>query len=402
MSEKDDLMAGQEPVRKNVLVMTVGNTITTSANSLWIMFMPFFYEDIGLEIIVIGFVFTFVALSRASTTLIGGRAADRFGRKPIILVGRIIYATGPLVILWALCFVDQSPYLTGLIAVFGYIWMSAGSGLSRPASSMLLVESSPKKQRGLSYMLATRVIPSIPPALLILVGASFYLSGLFWLALVLGFLGLSSVVILLAAGLKESPAAPKSVQTKITPGGSTGSWFLLLLLMAFALDGMSGSGLSWYVPLFVGDLELYGLMIAASTLVIAIAALGAGVLVDRVGTRAAIVSGWTLLAVTVAVFPFVHQSLEILFLYSIWAGLDMVDISVPPLIIAERYPKEKRASVLGLFSASTSLASIIGPSMVSFALLLGSNVPFFLKAIMNLAGVALFYMATRRSTHKQT
>ncbi len=168
------------------------------------------------------------------------------------------------------------------------------------------------------------------------------------------------------------------------------------------LDGMSGSGLSWYVPIFVGDLELYGMMIAASTLVIAIAALGAGVLVDRVGTRSAIVSGWTLLAVTVAVFPFVHQSLEILFLYSIWAGLDMVDMSVPPLIIAERYPKEKRASVMGLFSTSTSLASIIGPSMVSFALLLGSSVPFFLKAIMNLAGVALFLLATRRSTRKET
>jgi MFS family permease len=235
MSEKGGLMAGQEPIRKNVLVMTIGNTITTSANSLWIMFMPFFYEDIGLEVVIIGFIFTFVALSRASTTLIGGRAADRFGRKPIILVGRIIYATGPLVILWSLCFVDQSPYLTGLIAVLGYIWMFAGSGLSRPASSMLLVESSPKKQRGLSYMLATRVLPSIPPALLVLVGASFYVSGLFWLALVLGFLGLSSAVILLAAGLKESHAAPESVQTEMSPEGSTGSWFLLLLLMAFAV-----------------------------------------------------------------------------------------------------------------------------------------------------------------------
>jgi hypothetical protein len=40
--------------------------------------------------------------------------------------------------------------------------------------------------------------------------------------------------------------------------------------------------------------------------------------------------------------------------------------------------------------------------MVSFALLLGSGVPFFLKAIMNLAGVALFYLATRRSTRKRT
>jgi MFS family permease len=130
MAKKDGLMAGQEPIRKNVLVMMVGNTIATSANSLWIMFMPFFFEDIGLEIFVIGFIFTFVALSRASTTLIGGRAADRFGRKPLILVGCIIYATGPLVILWSLYFVDQSPYLTGLIAVLGYIWMAAGSGFS--------------------------------------------------------------------------------------------------------------------------------------------------------------------------------------------------------------------------------------------------------------------------------
>ncbi len=392
------MVARSEPIRKNVLVMMAGNTITTSANSLWIMFMPFFFKDIGLDIIVIGFIFTFVALSRALTTLIGGRAADRFGRKPIILVGRIIYATGPMVILWSLHFVDQSPHLAGLIAVLGYIWMFAGSGVSRPASSMLLVESSPEKQRGLSFMIATRVLPSIPPAILILVGTSFYLGGLFWLALVFGVLGLSSVVILLAAGLKETLAAPESVQTEILPRGGRGSWFLLLILMAFALDGMSGSGLSWYVPIFVGDMELYGLMIAMSTLVIAIASLGAGALVDRFGTRTAIVSGWTLLAMTVAIFPFAHQSLEILFLYSIWAGLDMVDISVPPLIIAERYPKERRASVLGLFSTTTSLAGIVGPSMVSFALLLGSGVPFFLKAVMNLTGVALFYLATRRLT----
>jgi MFS family permease len=378
--------------------MMVGNTITTSANSLWIMFMPFFFEDIGLDIIVIGFIFSFVALSRASTTLIGGRAADRFGRKPIILLGRIIYATGPMAILWSLHFVDQSPYLAGLIAVLGYIWMFAGSGLSRPASSMLLVESSPEKRRGLSFMISTRVLPSIPPAILILVGTSFYLGGLFWLALVFGVLGLSSVVILLAVGLKETLAAPESAQTEISPGGGMGSWFLLLILLAFALDGMSGSGLSWYVPIFVGDMGLYGLMIAMSTLVIAVAALGAGALVDRFGTRTAIVGGWTLLAMTVAVFPFAHQSLEILFLYSIWAGLDMVDVSVPPLIIAERYPKERRASVLGLFSTTTSLASIVGPSMVSFALLLGSGVPFFLKAAMNLTGVALFYLATRRLT----
>jgi len=32
-------------VPRNVLVMSIGNTITTSANSLWIMLMPHLYED---------------------------------------------------------------------------------------------------------------------------------------------------------------------------------------------------------------------------------------------------------------------------------------------------------------------------------------------------------------------
>jgi hypothetical protein len=33
--------------------------------------------------------------------------------------------------------------------------------------------------------------------------------------------------------------------------------------------------------------------------------------------------------------------------------------------------------------------------LISFALLLGENIPFYIKAIMNLAGVFLFVIATR-------
>jgi MFS family permease len=389
---------GNESVRRNVLVMSVGNTITVSANSLWIMFMPYFFADVGITPFFIGMIFTAILVSRAGASLIGGRAADRFGRKPIICLGLTIYTSGSFVILTSLIFVTTTPSLTGLLATLGYMCMTAGGGFQGPASSMLLIESSPERRRGLSYMVTTRVIPSIPPAVLILVGTSLYYNNQFWLAITLGFLGLLSVFVLYSISLRETPSgvAEKQDDSMIYTRARF-DWFLLLLIAAFALDGISSSGLSWYVPLFLGpaNLELYGVMISVSTLIIAVSALVSGGLVDRLGTRAVIFGGWTLLAITVFLFPFGAQPLEILLLYSIWAGLDMMDLSVPPLAIAEKYPKEKRASALGVYSMSISLLGTIGPALISFSLLLGDNVPFYLKAIMNLAGAFLFLFAFR-------
>jgi len=376
--------------------MSVGNTITVSANSLWIMFMPYFFADVGIAPFLIGMIFTAIAISRALTSLIGGRAADRFGRKPIISLGYVIYSIGILVILASLIFELTAPFLTGLLSAAGYMCLSAGSGFQRPASSMLLVESSPERRRGLSYMITTRVIPSIPPAALVLVGTSLYLNDQFWLALTLGFLGLISVFLLFSIGLRETHSGNiEKQEDRLIPVKVRFDWFLLLFITAFALDGISSSGLSWYVPIFVGrsNLDLYGIMISISTLVIAFAALVSGGLVDRIGTRAAIFGGWTLLAITVTLFPFGIQPYEMIILYSIWAGLDMVDVSVPPLVVAERYPKEKRASALGIYSMTTSLLGMLGPALISFSLLLGENIPFYVKAIMNLAGALLFLIA---------
>ncbi|MHA2603193.1 MAG: MFS transporter [Candidatus Thorarchaeota archaeon SMTZ1-83] len=386
-------------VRRNVRVLSAGNTIVTSANSMWIMFMPYFFADVGFDTFQIGLFFTIFAVVRALASLAGGNVSDKKGRKPIISLGFAIYASGPLIILSSLWYAASSSFLMGVIAIVGYAWMMFGSGFARPASSMLLIESSPEKRRGLSYMLATRVLPSIPPAILILVGTVLYANNQFWFGLVLGFMGLFIVLLLYTITLRETFAGTEQDQSPPSASGRGLSydWFLILLVFAFALDGISSSGLSWYVPLFLGrsELELYGLMISISPLVIAFSAFVSGGLVDRIGSVAAIAGGWSFLALTVTVFPFASSSLEVLFFYSIWAGLDMVDISVPPIVIAQRYTKEKRTSILGAFNTTVSLASMTGPAIISYALLLGSAVPFFVKALMNLGAVVIFILATR-------
>jgi len=387
-------------VPRNVLVMAVGNTITTSANSLWIMFMPYFYEEVGFAAFFVGFIFTGLMVSRATASLVGGRAADRLGRKPVIYIGYGNYILGALIILGSVLFLSSNAALTGLLSIIGYMWMMVGSGLQKPASSMLLIESSPQKRRGLSYMFTTRFLPSIPPAALILVGTILYVNNQFWLGLTIGILGLLIVLVLFILYLQETfvKSIPRPQNTRKTNIPHFDG-FLILLIAAFALDGISSSGLSWYVPIFVGraNVDFYGVMISVSTLVIAVSALISGGLVDRIGTKAAILGGWSLLAIAVVIFPFGSTLLEVVILYSIWAGLDMVDISVPPLAIAEKYPKEKRASVMGTYSMSVSLLNMIGPALISFGLLLGNNVPFYMKALMNSAGILLFIIATRQT-----
>jgi len=385
-------------VPRNVLVMSVGNTITTSANTLWIMFMPYFYEDIGITAFFIGIIFTGLAISRAIASLLGGKAADRWGRKSLISIGYGNYIIGAFVILVSLLFISTNIRLTGILSIIGYIWMMVGSGLQRPASSMLLIESSPKKHRGLSFMFTTRFLPSIPPAVLILIGTSLYVNNQFWLGLAIGIFGLLVVFGIFILFLQEIYVEQIDMSHETDKKGHPKfDYFLILLIAAFALDGMSSSGLSWYVPIFVGrsNVEIYGVMISVSTLVIAVAALASGGLVDRIGTRGAVFGAWSLLAITVTLFPFGSSLFEIILLYSIWAGLDMVDMSVPPLAVAERYPKEKRATIMGTYSMSVSLLSMVGPALISLGLLLGGNVPFYMKAMMNTAGVIIFLIATR-------
>lgn len=386
----------ENPLKRNVSTMAIGNTVSTSVNTLWIMFMPYFYVSTGFQEFMIGLIFSGVAITRAVNLLIGGRLADKVGRKPAILLGLTIFGCGPFIIFIADLFLVSNPLLAGYLAVTGLGVGMIGSGLSGPASSMLLVESSPKKKRGLTYMIVSRVLPSIPPAVLIIVGWWLYAGGLFWVALLIGTAGVLFVVLLFGVGLIESRDKEKKIEKQKTDLKSdSGLWLFILLAAAFALDGISSSGLSWYVPLFVVDGAVYSTLISVSTLVIAAAALMAGALVDKVGAKSAIVIGWTVLAVTVALFPHALLPLEMLILYSIWAGLDMVDVSVPALVIAEEYPEEVRASVMGSFSMTVSLLSTIGPALIVMALFLGDAVPFYLKAIMNLMGVVLFLLAFR-------
>ncbi len=391
-------MQAQMVNNRNVLSLTASNTIAVTANGLWIMFMPFYFETLLGSIEVVGVFFSLAALTSALFYPIGGRLADRLGRRPLVISGRFIAALGPLVLLFSIPL--EGSVFRIVLAMFGYILVFIGGSLRLPASSMLLMESSSKRKRGTSYMIAERVLPSIPPAITVFLGAYLYVSGAAPLMFLIGGYGLIISGFFLLP-LRESHSDDITVtEPKTDRGRPAVEMFILILALAFVLDGVSAKGLSWYVPIFLGESNtiLYGIMISVSTLVIAGFALLSGILVDRVGIKYSLIPGWIALAVTVFLFGLVTSPVYSLFLYCVWVALDTIDTAIPPLLISEKYPKEERATRMGWFNMFVRGSLFLGPILTSLLLAISPQMPFFAKSIMNIiAALIVLRLLTSRS-----
>lgn len=386
------------PYKKNLVIASIGGVVATTANSMWIMFIPFFFSSLGIIDILIGVIFSLGALSSGLLSFLGGRLADKLGRRFTIGIGYAIYSTGPLIIFFSIMATEGLSIIT---SIFGFIWMFMGSGIAGPGMSMLLMESSSEKRKGLSYMIVARVLPSIPPAIVIFIGAEFYNRGLYSVSLLIGFVCILLTAFLFQFGFKETLCSEEKSGSQIPKKKVRfRDTFLTLIIIAFAFDSLSSKGLSWYVPIFLGTSEeavlLYGTMTSMATIVIALSALGSGWVVDKIGSAGAILVGWLPLSLAVALFPHFVDPLFLILLYSVWSGLDMMDISIPAIVVSEHYPPQNRGSAMGTFQSSVQISSIVGPTVISGILIFGSVLPFYLKSVLNLLGAFVFLYASRR------
>ncbi len=381
---------------RSVAGITLSNTIAVASNALWIMFVPVHLVMIGLSETFVALLFSFSSLLTALFNLVGGRAADRVGRKPTAVAGRLITSLGALLVFLSTSNSLDAMHSQVLICI-GYLILSSGSGFRMPATSMALMESSKPSRRGRTYMTAERFVPSILPALTVLVGASYFEAGRPDLMILVGSIGLVLSGLVLQFALEEtlelSHIDPKDMSR---PKIGYESAFVLLLL-AFVLDSVSQRGVSWYVPIYMGQdsLLLYGTLVSVSTLVIAAFSYASGIVVDRWGPRTALVASWSLLSVMVVVFSFVTHPLAVVVFYSIWVALDTVDTAVPPIVISRAYPEKERATYLGLFRMVVNSSLFLGPMASGLVLALGSRVPFYLKAGMNLLAAGVIAVALR-------
>ena len=366
--------------RGNVGIQAAISVIGTSANTLWMLFIPYYLNSFDLEA-NIGFIYSFAALFGALGYFIGGRFGDAYGRRKAIIIGDLICCLSPLLLL------SKNLYL----AIMGLPVVAFGLSFTEPNKSMLLVESAPQRLRGTLLMLATRVMPSIPPIILAPLGAYFYEAGLYSLSLTIGFIGFL-LCVLLATLLRETLVFKKPASSKVKreiilePS-------ILLLIIVFTIPALSSKAIDWYVPLYLKErgltVEFYGYMFAASSAAATIGSLISGIAVDFLNPYRVTALGLSFIAISLLLFSLPQPPFLYITLYSLMLFTRMVFVASPPVIIAERYSIEKRSTYMGLLGIGVMIAGVIGPSITSLALLTKYITPFLIFSMLNMIAILI-------------
>lgn len=364
-------------------IISIINIISVSSNAIWIMYFPFFLSSIDLNKPEIGLIFSLAVLFGAVGNAIGGKLADIYGKKKILLVGYCIYALAPLLIL--------TNYLYFILLL--YPLMLLGGGIASPILSMMVVTSA-KKRKGLTYMIVQRVLPSIPPALTAPVGAVLYTSGSYSLSVIIGVIGLifaAFLITFIPETVNKNNNATVKNRLKLF---NILTLSLFLLICAYSLEALSNSAISWYVPLFLKTKGItvfqYGIFVAISTLVIAVGSLAMGFIVDKIQPIKALMFVWLTVAGLIIVFTYSLDYWIVLSTYLIWNALDMIDAVGAPIIIDKWYSTDK-TSVLGLFSGIIKIITIPGAAIGGLLAALSPKMPFIFKVLANIT--AAFLMA---------
>ncbi len=379
-------------LNRNLKIITIINTVFVSANSLWIMFLPYFFKSVHLSGFMIGVIYGFSGLANALGRFFGGRLSTVVGIKYDIMIGYLMFSLWPIM------------FLTSYY-IYGVVIGSFGTGLVVPAKSMFVVEQT-NKRRGFTYMFVQRFLPSLFPALLLPVGAYLYYKNLFYVSLILGSLGIvSTIPLLFKLNTKERKKNSKRIlRSKIFVFPRI--IFILpfiFLVIAYSLDSFSSSVFSWYIPLFLNikgyGVLFYGVFSSLTTITIAFGSLFSGYLVDKLNPYRSLILLWIILSIIVFIFALANNIDIILITYLIWNTIDMIDTVAGPILIHDWFIKEKRTLAYGYFSGFIRIAGISGLFVSGLIVSISLTLPFLLKGIFNIVGAILIFIIYKFKRH---
>jgi putative MFS transporter len=113
--------------------------------------MPLLTSRFDLAPLMVGLIGAALVLGAAVGAAIGGPAADRFGRKPLLIIDMAILATGA---------VFSGAAENALAVLFGQFLIGVGIGIDFPVSASYVSETMPKRERS-RMMVATIALQSV-------------------------------------------------------------------------------------------------------------------------------------------------------------------------------------------------------------------------------------------------
>lgn len=365
----------------NLSVLTSTSMIATFGNGIWTFLMPLYLVFIGVPVILVGIVYMAIAASSSFSPVLGGSLADRFGRKPVILLSQLTHV--PLLLIMA--FFSHYPYAV-IIALVS--WRFAGT-MATPARMTLIAESSGKRGKEHAYATwrsFTDAVTVSSPLIggLLLYGGDF--SFAFIVSAILNAISFAIRYRFLSETnhtLKSERRIFKTIRMGLKD--LTANTFVLTLTSA-SVASLFLSGMSEYlVPIFSYEVlkmgsAYIGLLFSIQVAITAIVLNPGAVLSKKIGRLNLILIGVATSSLFEVLYALSLGAIIALLFFGLWIAFDVI---THPAISALKYDsvnKERASTDLGSISTLASLVSIAAPATGMLLYISAPRLPFYTSA----------------------
>ena len=391
------------PIRQNevLLIVSVSTMLVMLGQGIVGPILPLFAKSLGVSAAAVGLTLSAFAVGRMFLNIPSGLAADRWGRRVLLIGGPFITGLGSILsgtatnleilLLWRfVAGVGSALYMTGAIIVVTDIATDANRG------RMLAVNQG-------ALLAGVTIGPAVGGIVAELMGlrAPFYVVGV--AAVIAGVWNWVRVPETRPAVAAAPPSpAPGEVPLAKAKGGMASALtlllsmnFLLISLVNFAVF-FGRSGRQTVLPLFAdahiglgeGAIGLVFALMAGMNLLLIIPA---GMMIDRVGVKATILPsallslvGFSLVAATDTVLPFVLATMVL----GVGSGLLG---PAPAAYAAQIAPADRRGAAMGLFRSLGDVGFVIAPPLVGYLVdEAGYGIAIVLNGVMLAASAVIF------------
>lgn len=360
-------------MERNILVMSMSAVFLNVAMALYGgSFTSLYFQSLGVDMALLGGIFSVFAMTRGLIQLPGGHYADVYGRKTLIVLGGTLYAASLFPIFWVTTNIWY-------IAVICLILAQLGIMLYQPGAQAMISESVSARSRATGFAtfyfiigLGSLVAPVFAGYLS--VGGNYGI--LFLIASLILFCVVISRLVFLSETKVKGKSLPEMGQSadrrlsfiekmRLTWNSGTSTRAYIIFTLA---SSISFSIAGPYFAIFYGnvigmDQPQIGWASFAFGLSLAIMQIPGGKLSDRIGRRPLILLGLIVGPITTLAMTQATSFLQIVFIEVISGAMVGLQSASAMTLPTELVSTEYRATALGVFRATGQIANAIGSAL---------------------------------------
>jgi DHA1 family multidrug resistance protein-like MFS transporter len=349
-------------LKGNVRIIVILSFLASIGGKMLEVIWQPFVLSLGASMPILGALQSTKSVIASLVQPISGRAADRLGRKPLIILASLL-----TLVVFVLCIVAQTWYFLILpVVLWGIV------ALGWPARQSLLAESVEPGERGTAYSVVTfsgTLTGFFAPLVGGLLATDYGFKSVFYVSILMEALCLGLVILFVRETLRtRGPGAiwvGEDVKTTLTslfrPERGLGGFYAAMTMDAFSVGVFGSICYGMLTQTFRFTPYQLGILSTASAVSMVASQILMGKLVDRYGRKPSLIlSG--VLVILVVLGWLIATSFETFVILQVLGGI-AVSAWGPAswALLADSVPEEGRAEAMGRFTCFKDLISSPAP-----------------------------------------